>query len=190
MNPERPDEEFERSIREAYARPVPVPALDAPGLLRALERQPPPRRDGSWRRFLAPRGLTLSLPAAAALAAVLLLAGALGGAALQRRASEREPAPAAGGAQTVHFALVAPRASRVAVVGDFNGWDPVATPMRRLEGGATWTAAIAVPEGRYAYAFVVDGRTWMPDPTAPLAPGDGFGHANSVLVVPAGRSSS
>src|SRR5262249_61289337 len=129
---------------------------------------------------------SLSLPAAIGAAAALLLVGMLAGAALERRASR--PRATIGDSQMVHFALIAPRASQVAVVGDFNGWDPIATPMRRLPSGATWTAAIAVPEGRYAYAFVIDGRTWIPDPTAPLAPGDGFGHESSVLVVPAGRA--
>jgi hypothetical protein len=179
------DPQLERSIRQAYERPVPVPALDPAKLLRALAAEQPPRRGWGWRSDLA-----LSLPAAASLAAALLVVGILAGAALERRALAPASGAAPAASQVVHFALVAPRASRVAVVGDFNGWDPVATPMRKLRSGATWTAAIAVPEGRYAYAFVVDGRTWMPDPTAPLAPGDGFGHESSVLVVPASRSAS
>ena len=37
--------------------------------------------------------------------------------------------------------------------------------------------------GRYTYAFLLDGRLWVPDPTAPLAPEDGFGRRNSVVVV-------
>lgn len=183
MSGEPLEQDLERSVREAYERPVPVPPLDQEKLLRALSAERVPRRPRFELR-LPP----LSWPAAVGAAAALLLVGMLAGAALERRAAT--PPTAAIEAQMVHFAVVAPRASRVAVVGDFNGWDPIATPMRRLPSGATWTAAIAVPEGRYAYAFVIDGRTWMPDPTAPLAPGDGFGHESSVLVVPAGRSSS
>jgi len=183
---ERRDPELERAVREAYQRPIPVPPLDRDGLLRALASEPTPRRRG-WALRLPP----LSLPAAATAAAALLVAGIMAGAALERRGMIPSSARrAAGDSQMIHFALVAPRASQVAVVGDFNGWDTRATPMRKLASGATWTAAIPVREGRYAYAFVIDGRTWMPDPAAPLAPGDGFGHESSVLVVPAGRSAS
>jgi len=184
------DQELERSVREAYERPVPVAPLDPSKLLRDLEAQPRPRPSGWWWRHATPRGLALPLPAAAGSAVVLVLMGMLAGAALERRGAATLSPRLVADSQMVHFALVAPRASRVTVVGDFNDWDPKATPMRKLPSGATWTVAIAVPEGRYAYAFVIDGRTWLPDPTAPIAPGDGFGHESSVLVVPAGRSSS
>jgi len=177
------DEELERSFREAYRRPVPMPPLDEPALLSALAAERPPASSAGRPRWTG-GGFMLSVPFAAAAALLLVLAGVLGGMALERRVTPTTP----DSAQLIQFALVAPSASHVAVVGDFNGWDPRATPMRKLPSGATWTAAISVPEGRYAYAFVVDGRTWMPDPTAPLAPGDGFGHDSSVLVVPPGRS--
>jgi hypothetical protein len=182
VSPEPRDEALERSIREAYRRPVPMAPFDQPALLRTLAAEPPPASRHEWKRG----GLTLSLPAAAAAAVLVMLGGMAAGIALERRAAPTAP----DASQLVHFALVAPSASHVAVVGDFNGWDPRATPMRKLPSGATWTAAISVREGRYAYEFVIDGRTWMPDPTAPLAPGDGFGHESSVLVVPPGRSAS
>jgi hypothetical protein len=38
------------------------------------------------------------------------------------------------------------------------------------------------------YSFVVDGSTWSADPSAPLAPDDGFGRPNSVKIV--GRGSA
>jgi 1,4-alpha-glucan branching enzyme len=82
----------------------------------------------------------------------------------------------------VQFVLSAPKASQVTVVGDFNEWDPAATPMVRREGGA-WTAAIPVSPGRHVYAFIVDGDRWVADPAAPMAPEDGFGIRNSVIVV-------
>jgi hypothetical protein len=183
MSAEPRDETLEQRVREAYFRPVPMPPLDEPALVRALAAEPSPASRPGWSRG---RGLTLSLPAAAAAALLLVLGGMAAGVALKRGTAPSAPE----GSQLVHFALVAPSASHVAVVGDFNGWDPRATPMRKLGSGATWTAAISVREGRYAYEFVIDGRTWMPDPTAPLAPGDGFGHESSVLVVPPWRSAS
>ena len=79
------------------------------------------------------------------------------------------------------FVFVAPAAARVSLVGDFNRWDPDATPMQRT--GGTWTVTLPLAAGRHLYSFVVDGTQWMPDPSAPLAPEDGFGHANSVVLV-------
>jgi len=47
---------------------------------------------------------------------------------------------------------------------------------------------VPLSAGRHVYAFVVDGSSWSADPSAPFAPDDGFGHANSVKLV--GRGSS
>ena len=87
----------------------------------------------------------------------------------------------------VQFMLVAPDARRVALVGAFNDWDPVATPMVRAPGGA-WHVAFPLPRGRHVYAFVVDGSAWVPDPQAPLAPEGWYGVRNSVMLVDGGRS--
>jgi Carbohydrate-binding module 48 (Isoamylase N-terminal domain) len=82
---------------------------------------------------------------------------------------------------TVQFVLVAPKARRVAVVGDFNDWDPAAAPL--ASDGGVWSGQVEVPNGRHDYAFVVDGGTWVRDPNAPQAPADEFGAGYSVLVV-------
>ena len=79
----------------------------------------------------------------------------------------------------VRFVLVAPGANHVAVVGDFNGWNAAAMPLRKLADG-TWIVDVPLQPGRYAYAFVVDGKIQV-DPSAPRAEGD-FGE-NSVLMV-------
>ena len=78
--------------------------------------------------------------------------------------------------------LVAPSATRVALVGEFNDWDATATPMARAAGGA-WHVALPLANGRHVYAFVVDGSSWVADPQAPLAPERWFGARNSVLLV-------
>ncbi|HEX6053498.1 MAG TPA: isoamylase early set domain-containing protein [Gemmatimonadaceae bacterium] len=87
----------------------------------------------------------------------------------------------------VQFMLVAPTASRVALVGEFNDWDPAATPMARAAGGA-WHVALPLARGRHVYAFVVDGTAWVPDPQAPLAPEGWFGSRNSVMLVDRGQT--
>ena len=42
------------------------------------------------------------------------------------------------GVKGVYFAVWAPNAQRVSVVGDFNGWDGRTNPMRRLIGSGVW----------------------------------------------------
>ena len=85
--------------------------------------------------------------------------------------------------QLVRFVFAAPRARRVSLVGEFNGWNAEATPMHRSADGVLWAASLALPPGRHLYAFVVDDSTWLPDPDAPLAPDSWFGVRNSVMVV-------
>jgi hypothetical protein len=93
--------------------------------------------------------------------------------------------PAGSSSETgvVQFVFVAPQASRVALVGDFNGWDPAATPMARPAGSGSWTVRMTLPPGRHVYAFVMDGTRWVNDPQAPLAPANEFGFRNSILLV-------
>jgi hypothetical protein len=88
--------------------------------------------------------------------------------------------PAAVTAREVRFVLRAPGATRVALVGDFNGWTPRAMQRDAREG--LWTAVIALPAGRHVYAFVVDGAPTA-DPLAPRAGEEDFGRPNSVVVV-------
>ena len=78
-------------------------------------------------------------------------------------------------------------ASKVFVAGDFNGWDTTKTPLVRTSSPGVWSVTLPLSAGRHIYAFVVDG-SWSADPHAPLAPDDGFGHANSVKLVRGGSS--
>ena len=89
--------------------------------------------------------------------------------------------------EVVRFELSAPTASRVALVGSFNQWIPVATPLQRDSSSGKWIVSLRLPPGRHVYAFVVDGDV-KADPTAPRAADDDFGSANSVVLV-AGRAS-
>jgi len=79
----------------------------------------------------------------------------------------------------VRFALVAP-AGEVALVGDFNDWDPRAQPLTRQDGA--WSVTLRLRPGRYRYAFVVDGDHWFNDPNHPAAQ-DEFGTPTSVITV-------
>ncbi len=82
---------------------------------------------------------------------------------------------------SVAFRMEAPAARTVAVAGDFNGWKPEALTMKRGPDGA-WVARAALPPGRYAYMYVVDGD-WTTPPDAARTQDDGFGSRNAVIDV-------
>lgn len=82
----------------------------------------------------------------------------------------------------VRFSLVAPNATMVSIVGDFNRWNPRALPMRRSPDGRIWEIEVRLPLGRYDYAFMIDGRL-SPDPAAPRDVNDDFGAPNSIVMV-------
>lgn len=87
-------------------------------------------------------------------------------------------------AQHVTFALHAPAAVTVAVVGDFNGWNRQAPGYRATrDARGTWTLRVPVREGHHRYSFVVNDSTWVTDPAAPLIRDRDFGVANSALVI-------
>jgi hypothetical protein len=72
-------------------------------------------------------------------------------------------------------------AERVSLSGDFNGWSPDATPMKRHQDGH-WEATIELAPGRYEYKFVRDGE-WLPDLLARENVLNGYGTLNSVIEV-------
>ena len=88
---------------------------------------------------------------------------------------------AANTADTLQFVLVAPQAASVALVGDFNDWDPARSPMQTAHG--VWATVMRLAPGRYRYAFLVNGVEWRADPSAPAATDDEFGTPSSVVTV-------
>jgi Carbohydrate-binding module 48 (Isoamylase N-terminal domain) len=145
------------------------------------------RRD---RRGLAswfePRAFVVRPILAVVAGIVVLLAGVwLGrlGAPVPDNAPAPQPSAGVSSPQAVRFVFVAPQASRVSLVGDFNDWDAGANPMRRSAANDEWTVTVPIASGWHAYAFVVDETRWVNDPHAPLAPPDGLGGPRSVVVV-------
>ena len=90
---------------------------------------------------------------------------------------------ATNGKEPVQFVFVAPSAHSVAVVGDFNNWGLGDSALVATNHQGVWSVTAAVPAGVHRYAFVVNGKTWMADPTAPRSSGDDFGVPSSALVV-------
>lgn len=86
------------------------------------------------------------------------------------------------GAQASAFQLAAPDATSVSVAGDFNNWDPQATPLKRDKQGV-WKVALKLEPGSYQYKFLVDGNEWKEDPENPNRVSTPFGTFNSVREV-------
>jgi hypothetical protein len=134
-----------------------------------------------------PRGMMSPWWVALAAAAVAFAAGLGMGRSMGRTSTPATTAMAPDSVERhVEFVFVAPTARNVSLVGDFNGWDVTATPMRRTDGRATWSVSVPLAAGRHVYAFVVDGSDWVTDPQAPLSPEQWYGQRNSVVVVPVG----
>ena len=60
-----------------------------------------------------------------------------------------------GDADGVHFAVWAPNAHRVSVVGDFNAWDGRVHPMRRLGPSGVWEIFVPGIARRHRYKFEI-----------------------------------
>ncbi len=59
----------------------------------------------------------------------------------------------------------------VSVVGDFNGWDPLAHPLRR-RANKFRSATVTVPAGStFRFRYLADGGNWFDDETIPPADG-------------------
>ena len=95
-----------------------------------------------------------------------------------------QPGTKIGGNGKIHFVLKDTPANEVFVAGDFNGWNPAASPLER-NGDGCWTADVELPPGRHEYLYVTDG-VWRPDPVAAESAPNPFGGVNSVVHVGAG----
>ena len=70
---------------------------------------------------------------------------------------------------------------QVSLCGEFNGWSPSATPMKRHDDGH-WETTVALAPGRYQYEFLVDGD-WLLDPAVRKNVPNDHGSLNSVVEV-------
>ncbi|HJR63359.1 MAG TPA: isoamylase early set domain-containing protein [Gemmatimonadaceae bacterium] len=189
------DEEQRDGLIERVARELRAPVRLSPGLddrvMAAIRRDAPSRRGvpAIWQWLRRPRPLMVSplggLALAAGIAAVMVIANVMRDAergAVDVAASAAS-APAPDTVKLVQFVLVAPNASSVSVVGDFNDWSLGSTPLHRTSADGVWSVGIPLAEGRYTYTFIVDGTEWVADPAAPPAVDDDFGRPSSVITV-------
>lgn len=76
------------------------------------------------------------------------------------------------------------QAKKVSLVGDFNGWDTNATPMKKQKDGG-FSVSLNLDQGReYQFRYLIDDarweNDWCADKYVPSALGDA---ENSVLVL-------
>jgi 1,4-alpha-glucan branching enzyme len=81
----------------------------------------------------------------------------------------------------VNFVCYAPDGKQVSVIGDFNGWNPAANPMKRQPDGA-WTAQVNLSHGHHQYLFSVDGQAYL-DPRAQGVARTAEGERVSLLAI-------
>jgi hypothetical protein len=158
-----------------------------------IRQLPRHRRFTLWTRLTTPRTITFRPLTSGLLAASLTMFAAVGVAqAWQQLHRVAKPMTAAlfqpkakpVKSEPVQFVLVAPDAKKVAVVGDFNGWDAShAAYQAHHRGGGVWSVTAPVPVGHHRYSFVVDDSVWVADPIAPRVVDNDYGMPNSAIVV-------
>ena len=145
--------------------------------VRKLYAERNPRRGRGWMSLAT---TIAHRPAwVAALAACVVAVATLG----VIRVRPHSGTAALGRPEPVKFVLVAPSAQSVAVVGDFNNWGLGDSALVATSNQGVWSVTASVPAGVHRYAFVINGKQWMADPTAPRSSGDDFGMPSSALVV-------
>lgn len=94
--------------------------------------------------------------------------------------AEVDAAPAC---QSYTFTYVNADATSVWVTGDFTAW--ATTPPGALvltnDGSGNWSLTTHLGAGKFLYKYIVDGTSWIVDPTNPNTEPDGYGAQNSVL---------
>ena len=92
-----------------------------------------------------------------------------------------ESAPTPTGEVKVTFVISENGADgQIAVVGDFNGWDPTATPLRRHRGRRR-ASVVVEPGRRYAFRYLAEGGRWFNDEAADDYQPNQHGGSDSVL---------
>jgi hypothetical protein len=172
--PEHASRGFEDSLIAAIRADAPLPRL-VPRRTRPLS---PPWWSAATIRLSPIAGIAM----AAGIAAV---AAVVGRATVQATITPASPAvvataPVQDTITFVRFVFVG-RAKSVKLVGDFNNWGGEPVELDHTASG-TWTASVPLTNGRYEYAFIVDGERWIADPLAPSS-SDEFDTRSSVITV-------
>lgn len=198
-----PRDLIDRAVRQ-LRQPVEMDPAARRRLVATLREAPAPRIGPvrrAWRWLARPRPVMVSpltAVAAAAAIAIVALARPVGDGANPEQvenpiaSATNAEGVAANGSELagtadssgIRFSLVAPGASRVALVGDFNDWNPGEHLLRpSVTEYGVWEIWVPLEPGRHVYSFFIDGRQWIPDPVAARAVGGSVSAPSSVILV-------
>lgn len=88
---------------------------------------------------------------------------------------------------TAEFAVFAPHASAVDIVGGFTNWQEQPVRMTRATDG-WWSATIELKPGDHEFQYRVNDREWIPDYAAGGIKRSPFGTWVSLLHIPGGKT--
>lgn len=72
----------------------------------------------------------------------------------------------------------------VHLLGEFNDWDPTATPMTRSKKGIFRTTVELAPGREYPFRYLINGEHWCNDWHADAYVPSGLGGDNCLLILP------
>ncbi len=78
------------------------------------------------------------------------------------------------------FSIKTSGAKNIFLLGDFNGWNETATPLKKGKANV-WTTEIKLNEGEYQFLYRVDGQ-WQTDDSAQRVI-NAFGTENSLAQI-------
>jgi hypothetical protein len=159
------------------------PANLLPSIMGAIRRKRFPWWYRSLRWARSPQSLTLTPLQVGSLASLVSLISFVSAFYLLRSDPGHHFTGELPGSVPITLTLNMPEARSVSVVGTFNAWHEKGYEMTRDAARGTWTLLLRLPDGRYEYAFVLDGQNIIPDPEADFYADDGFGNQNAVLIV-------
>jgi len=73
------------------------------------------------------------------------------------------------------------KTKKVALVGDFNEWDPKAHPLKKRKNG-DFSTTVSLEAGQpYDFRYLVDNKVWLNDDEADSTEPNRFGSQNAVI---------
>jgi len=180
----RAADQFEQAV-QSYASGLETPdsAVDRVVMAAVRAEARGARRQSVWQWLVSPHLFSVRPALVAAAAVALIVFGRVLIDVPGVGIGDRPTGAEAQATILVRFELRAPEAQRVSIAGSFNEWSPEGVELVRNATTGLWTATVPLHPGEHEYLFVIDGSQWIPDPNAHAQVDDGFGQANSVIVV-------